>query len=373
MKKMKFGALLLSCVMLVSVFTGCGFNGNQTIANIGDYKLDTNMFEYLVQNVAYMYESQGISITGMLGEEIMEGTTGADFLKSQALEYAKQNAAIYKLAKDNGVSLTKDDRESLQADKDAQVEQMGGRKAYLDSIAESGLSEEAIDEYNELMYLASKLGSALFSGEGIYAPDADVVTADLVSNFYRIKHILVIAEEGSEDYAEKKAAAEAILARVKAGENFDDLIAEVGEDPGMQSNTEGYVFDVNGNMYDNSGTMNTEFTTASVALDVNETSEIVVSPNGFHIIKRYPFDEAYVKEHLDTYIGSYANTELQEKLMEVMEALEVKTTDAYDEVDLYDLFQVEKSAAPQTADDDVAPSANDAHNHSEEGEDAAAE
>lgn len=360
MKKMKLGALLLACVMLVSVFAGCDLNKNPTVANIGDYKLDANMFEYLIQNVAYMYESQGISISAMLDQEIMEDTTGADFLKEQALEYAKQNAAIYKLAKDNGISMTKDDKESLQADKDAQVEQMGGRKAYLDNIEKSGLSEDAIDEYNELMYLANKIGAALFSGDGIYAPDSEVVTTDLVSNFYRIKHILVIAEEGSENYAEKKAAAEALLKRVNAGEDFDALIAEAGEDPGMQSNTEGYVFDANGNMYDNSGTMNTEFTTASVALGVNETSGIVTSPNGFHIIKRYPFDEAYVTEHLDTYIGSYANIELQNKLMEVMETLEVDVTDAYDKVDLHDLFQVEKTEAPETSDDDVAPGVNDA-------------
>lgn len=372
MKKMKISALLLACVMIVSLFAGCG-SSSKTIAKIGDYTLDSNMFEYLVQNVAYMYESQGISITGMLDQEIMEGTTGADFLKSQALEYAKQNAAIVKLAKDNGISITKDDKDSLKADKDAQVEQMGGRKAYLDQIKEAHLTEEAIDEYNEIMFLASKVSSALFSGDGIYAPDAAIVAKDLVDNFYRIKHILVIADDTNK--AEKKAEAEAILARVKAGEDFDALIAEKGEDPGMQSNTEGYVFDVNGTMFDSSGTMNTEFTTASVALGVNETSGIVESPNGFHIIKRYPFDEAYVTANIDTYISSYAGIELQNKLNEVMEGLEVETTDAYAEIDLYDLFMIEATPAPETAGDDAAPSVDDAapsvnehegHDHAEE-------
>lgn len=380
MRKIKISALLLACIMLVSVFAGCN-TSSKTIATIGDYKLDSNMFEYLIQNVAYMYESQGITITGMLDQEIMEGTTGAQFLKEQALEYAKQNAAISKLAKDNGVSMTKDDEASLQADKDAQVEQMGGRKAYLDSIADAGLTEEAIDEYNALMYLANKVSTALFSGEGIYAPDSEIVVSDLVDNYYRIKHILVIAEEGSEDFAEKQASAEAILARVNAGEDFDALIAEVGEDPGMTTMTEGYVFDKNGVMYDNSGTMNTEFTTASVALEVGQTSGIVKSPNGFHIIKRYPFDAAYVNEHLDTYMGSYSSVELQNKLSEIMETLEVKTTDEYDNFDLYELFQIEASTttpsdapsvndAPSAADTETH-SEDDGHDHSAEGEAAA--
>lgn len=385
MKKIKISALLLACVMLVGLFAGCNSTG-KTIATVGDYTLDSNMFDYLLQNIAYMYESQGLSISGMLDQEIMEGVTGADFLKEQTLEYAKQFAAIEKLAKDNGIELTKDDEESLKADKDAQVESMGGRKAYLDSIKEAGLTEEAIDEYNTLMYLANKVTTALFTGDGIYAPDAAVVTSDLVSKYYRIKHILVIAEEGSEDYAEKQASAEAILARVNAGEDFDALITELGEDPGMTSNTEGYVFDKDGVMYDGSGTMNTEFTTASVALAVNGTSGIVKSPNGFHIIKRYPFDEAYVTEHLDTYMNSYSMTEMQTKLNEIMETLEVKTTDEYKNYDLYKLFQIEATAAPQTSDSDApsvndapsaadteAPSADDGHDHAAEGEAVAAE
>lgn len=375
MKKMKLGALLLACVMLVTLFTGCGAN---TIATIGDYTLDVNMFEYLVQNVAYMYESQGLTVTGMLDQEISEGMTAGDYLKNQALDYAKQNAAIVKLAKDHGISLTAEDKESLKTQKDAQVEQMGGRKAYMDSIAEAGLTEEAIDAYNELMFLADKIATALFSGEGEFAPDEAAIKEDLIGNYYRIKHILVIAEEGSEDFAEKKASAEAILARVNAGEDFDALIAEVGEDPGMQSMTEGYVFDVNGTMYDNSGTMNTEFTTASVALEVGQTSGIVQSPNGFHIIKRYPFDDAYVTEHLSEYTGSYSSIEMQNKLTEIMEGLEIKTTEAFDTYDLHALFKVEKTATVPTTDSDApgvssAPSADDAEHSADDGHDHSAE
>jgi len=372
MKKMKLGALLLACVLLVSVFTGCDTSGNKTIATIGDYKLDTNMFEYLVQNVAYMYESQGITITGMLDQEIMEGTTGAQFLKDQALEYAKQNAAIEKLAKDNGISMTAEDKESLKTQKEAQVEQMGGRKAYMDSIEEAGLTEEAIDSYNELMFLADKITTALFSGDGAYAPDEAKIKEDLIANYFRIKHILVIAEEGSEDFAEKKASAEAILARVNAGEDFDALITEVGEDPGMQSMTEGYVFNKDGTMYDNSGTMNTEFTTASVALEVGQTSGIVQSPNGFHIIKRYPFDDAYVTEHLAEYTSSYSATEMQNKMGEIMEALEVKSTEEFDNYDLHALFKVDQQAATPGADAN-APSASDADHSADDGHDHSAD
>ena len=44
-----------------------------------------------------------------------------------------------------------------------------------------------------------------------------------------------------EELAKLKPKADEVLAKVQAGEDFDSLIAEYGEDPGMESNEEGYL------------------------------------------------------------------------------------------------------------------------------------
>ncbi len=98
-----------------------------------------------------------------------------------------------------------------------------------------------------------------------------------------VKHILVGFEQGEdgtvsdEAKAKAKKTAEEALAKVKAGGNFDMLIDEYNTDPGATD--EGYTFAQDGSMVK-------EFEDASFALEIGETSELVETTYGYHIIKR---------------------------------------------------------------------------------------
>ncbi len=98
-----------------------------------------------------------------------------------------------------------------------------------------------------------------------------------------VKHILVGFEQGEdgtvsdEAKAKAKKTADKALAKVKAGGNFDMLIDEYNTDPGATD--EGYTFAQDGSMVK-------EFEDASFALQVGETSELVETTYGYHIIKR---------------------------------------------------------------------------------------
>lgn len=102
-------------------------------------------------------------------------------------------------------------------------------------------------------------------------------------NYY--KHILVLDAEEGEDKDVDAIVAE-IYAKIEAGEDFDALIEEYGEDPGMQNEpykTEGYILsEANASDYYD------EFSAAALALE-NEgdiTPEAVQSSKGKHIIKK---------------------------------------------------------------------------------------
>lgn len=91
------------------------------------------------------------------------------------------------------------------------------------------------------------------------------------------KHILIMVdEENGVDKKTAKEKAEKVLKKVKAGEDFDDLIEEYNQDSGQPE--EGYTF--------GKGQMVEEFEKAAFALKPDETSGLVETTYGFHIIKR---------------------------------------------------------------------------------------
>jgi parvulin-like peptidyl-prolyl isomerase len=71
-----------------------------------------------------------------------------------------------------------------------------------------------------------------------------------------------------------------VLDKAKSGENFEKLIDEYGEDPGMKDNAEGYTVKKDGQFVPT-------FEEASLKLKVGEISGLVPSPFGYHIIKAY--------------------------------------------------------------------------------------
>lgn len=125
----------------------------------------------------------------------------------------------------------------------------------------------------------------------VYADISDDVTKYVPAKMYEqlsdekvtVKHILVEFEKdeqgnvSDEAKAAAKKEAEEVLAKVKAGEDFDKLIEQYNDDPGATD--EGYTFA-------NDGSMVQEFADASFALEIGDVSELVETPYGYHIIKR---------------------------------------------------------------------------------------
>ena len=83
-----------------------------------------------------------------------------------------------------------------------------------------------------------------------------------------------------------KSTAEDVLKRIKKGEEFETLMFEYTEDPGVKQ-APYYVF--------TDGEMVSEFEKAVKALKPGEISGLVKSTYGYHIIKRIEIPEEYIK------------------------------------------------------------------------------
>jgi parvulin-like peptidyl-prolyl isomerase len=176
---------------------------------------------------------------------------------------------------------------------------MLGQQAMLLGLTEEEFKQELIDQNT-----ASQVVNREFKPKV-------VITEEMSKAFYdenqaqfeapeqvKAAHILLATKlpDGTnlseDDKKAKRAEAEALLVRAKAGEDFTALAKEYSEDPGVKENDGFYTF--------GKGEMVPEFEAAAWKLDDGGISEIVVTDFGFHIIKKYeslpaqilPFTEA---------------------------------------------------------------------------------
>jgi peptidyl-prolyl cis-trans isomerase C len=96
----------------------------------------------------------------------------------------------------------------------------------------------------------------------------------------RASHILVSVQKDAEEavVTEKKKAAEAILTRVKGGEAFEKLAAELSEDPSAKQNSGDLNFFTKEQMVP-------EFSQVAFGMKKGDLSEPVRSQFGYHIIQ----------------------------------------------------------------------------------------
>lgn len=332
MKNSKVLALILSCALLITV-AGCG---GASYGTINDMSIDADIYNAAASNAVMGYMSNGYdeqSFRDMLTQEDENGVTGAQAIKDYCLDSVKQIYAVDVMAKEHNITLTDADEKTLEENKASYIESSGSRADFVKSLKDSGFTEEAFDKLQRTSLLQQKVTTAIFGKGGAHEVSEAEIISDMTGNFVRVVHILVQAQANSADFAEKKAKAEGALARVNAGEDFNALIAELNEDPGMTSQPDGYLFDNQGYTLDGSQ-MVSEFTDAAWKLAVGQNSGLVQTDYGFHIIKRLPLDEAYIKANMDSYYSYYAGMAFSMELSQVIAELDVKTNAKYDKVDI---------------------------------------
>ena len=107
--------------------------------------------------------------------------------------------------------------------------------------------------------------------------------------------------------AATRKKAEATLGQVRKGADFGKLAAELSEDPGSKSDS-GFL------PPGPKGRFVASFDSAGWALEPGQTSGIVETPFGFHLIRRPPLGE--VRERLDDYLLEQAGAALDSTFMD---------------------------------------------------------
>ncbi|MBS7298269.1 MAG: peptidylprolyl isomerase [Eubacteriales bacterium] len=289
---MKKFLIILSAVITLS---SCG---TDYVATAGGERITTSEFNFYLSSIKSQMSDTELATEEDWQTQEIEGMKAIDLAKERALELAAENIAYIEIADYLDVELN--DAEEANAEKLQQnfIAQYGGKKNYDIALKQLGVDDDFIEMLCESQIYSEKLAKLAAAENPVTDAERDAAFEKISNEYYNAKHILFATVDTStrqplsdEVKAEKKIKAEEVYQRILGGEDYDLLMNELSEDPGLETNPDGYLF--------GSGEMVPEFEQCTASLAYNEVG-LVESSLGFHIIKRLPLDKASVSEQIES-------------------------------------------------------------------------
>lgn len=308
---------------------------------------------YLKYNKLYMENM--LSYYGYDDSVWSDPQVGAPFV-SQLFDMADQQAAYMRAITGEfdalHLKLTREDKERAEADKQLQIEQMGGKEMFNDWLASFDYTQQIYDNTVATTAYLGAIERAYYGENGTKTNEQAIMDA-FDENYLCAKHILVQTVDGlgEELTGDALAAAESkaneALEKVKAGEDFDTLVQQYNEDPGMEMYPEGYVF--------TDGDMVEEFYEGTKALEPGETStELIKSSFGWHIIKREPLTKEQLTPAIQQQlIHQITGKTFDDEVTALVESAKIEHTGEYGEANYENLMKIIAPDAQNTEEPDT--------------------
>jgi parvulin-like peptidyl-prolyl isomerase len=262
---------LLSLVVLsvALVVAGCGGTTTATLnsndaAIVGSQEITKDQFRSLMDRAEKTYEAQKRPFP-------KPGTAQYEQLKGQAIAYLIQRAEYAQEADSMGIKIS-------DSDIDKRIEQLkkqyyGGSEArYEKTLKQQGLTQDQAREEVR----ASLLAEAVFKK----VTDKVKVSNKDIANYYdshKSQYVQPASREVRHILVTKKALADTLYSRLKAGANFAALAKKYSKDPGSASN--------GGKLTISKGQTVPEFDKTAFSLKKGELSQPIHTQYGYHIIQ----------------------------------------------------------------------------------------
>ena len=306
---LKTFCLVLAVLFILTALAGCSrrrkgdapiWTGEKKVVmTLGGYNVYRDFYRYLFLNTKFYFDNGDNSYWQEEGNDVTKVT---DYV----LDSLKATYGMFTLADKYEITLSDEDEENI----DAYIE--SSREGYSEeeiqqTLDNSFLTEDMLRYVLEIQQLEYLVYSHIVSDTtGILKVDDDAVINAVNTEFVRATHILfTFANEEEEKTA--LDSANAVLEKLKNGEDFETLKEEHSDDTDLKGNTDGYYF--------TKGEFKNEFEDTAFSLNEGEISGVVKSDVGYHIIKRLPIEEDYVNDHFEELRTQY-KTALYYKLVD---------------------------------------------------------
>ena len=302
-------------LLLAALLAACGSSGGITSgSNGGDPNVAATVNDAEIPISAVEARFEQAKAQPQVQQQLEADTEGAfeSQIQAQILSQLVLSEILVQWGDDLGIEVTEED---IEAQREALIEQLGGQEAFDQAVAESGLSDEDVEEQLRQRALQDKIAEEVGTGAE--------VTDEQIADFYEqnadarygerahARHILV----------EEKALANDLLAQIEDGADFAELAKEHSTDTG--SGAEGGDLGEFGR-----GQMVPEFDEAVFSAEEGDIVGPVETEFGFHIIEVLELIEGQELEEVEDEIReeleqSSQGEQLQAELQERTTAAEV--------------------------------------------------
>ena len=309
-------SLLLAAVTVISAlsFSSCGNDRKlldstkedlTVIGNVGGFDVPLELYRYVALNTREDFDHGDSSV--WIGED---GIKLLDSLNSAVDETIVRLYTTLAICEDYGIHA--DDGYIVDA-VNAAMEHIYGNysydyKAYINDISAHNMNDSVYRFLVRNDIMGEELLAKMIALGEIPEYSEDFVSVAQSDAFVRVKQILVSSdsEKTEEERLEKIGR---IKARLDNGTEFDTVLWEDGEDIFLFNNPDGY--------YISRGSFHTKFEDEAFSLAVGETGDIIQTPAGYSIVKRYEKEDSFIMSHLDdlyeTYRDGLYNLALEKK------------------------------------------------------------
>ncbi len=246
----------------------------------------------------------------------------ADAVMEKLLHYV----AIRNLAEEYGIALTKEQKQSVKDTLEQTKAYYSDEESYLASMEDAFLTEYTAYYMQEQTLLWQLLYDHVTGEEnGIIPASDEILYADIPLNFRRIRYVFI--EKTPKNAAEAAQKAESVLAAAKAGEDFDTLIRNHGQDPDMLRLIE------NG-IYYTLGAVDEDVEKAVETLAEGEIAPLVEVSYGYYVVQRLSLNDDYIEKNFENLRAQYRARIFNEMLKTEAASAEKNTTELFAELNV---------------------------------------
>lgn len=266
----------------------------KAVMTVGEYEVPMELYRYIALNCKKDFESGG-------GSSIWLGESGGELLNELNENIRNNIIHLYTTIVMCGEYGINPDDSYVTDALDIKMDEIYegyeyDYELYRDNIAQYYMNDSVYRFVVRNEILSEELIHKMMDNGVIPASDEELEAILSGPEFIRVKQILIPSDNGKTD-SENYAEAAELLDKVNSGADFDELVQNYGGDLYLFNNDDGY--------YISRGSYQEEFEEAAFALEIGEVSEIVKTPAGYSIIKRYPKDAVYMAENFNTLADDY--------------------------------------------------------------------